>query len=117
MILVVAEQRGGKLNRATWETIAAAQELCRLGSPDPAITIVVLGSNVGAVASDVAAARVQNVVVVDHPALDAVHARRIHGGARAGRSPACRRRTCCCRIRTRRATSRRRSPRGSTGRS
>ena len=71
MILVVAEQRGGKLNRATWETIAAAQELCRVGSLDPAITIVVPGSNVGAVASEVAAARVQKVVVIDHQALDA----------------------------------------------
>ena len=71
MILVVAEQRGGKLNRATWETIAAAQELCRVGALDPAITIVVLGSNVDAVASDVAAARVQKIVVIDHQALDA----------------------------------------------
>lgn len=77
MILVVAEQRSGKLNRATWETIAAAQELCRVAPSgptapsDPAITIVVLGSNVAAVASDVAAARVQKIVVIDHPALDA----------------------------------------------
>src|SRR6267154_1916144 len=71
MILVVAEQRSGKLNRATWETIAAAQEMCRVGSLDPAIAIVVLGSKVDAVASDVAAARVQKVVVIDHQALDA----------------------------------------------
>lgn len=77
MILVVAEQRAGKLNRATWETIAAAQELCGVGpsgptaTSDPAITIVVLGSNVDAVASDVAAARVQKIVVIDHPALGA----------------------------------------------
>jgi len=71
MIVVVAEQRSGKLNRATWETIAAAQEMCRVGSLDPAIAIVVLGSKVDAVASDVAAARVQKVVVIDHQALDA----------------------------------------------
>jgi len=71
MILVVAEQRSGKLNRATWETIAAAQELCRAGSLDPAITIVVLGSKADAVASEVAAARVQKVVLVNHQALDA----------------------------------------------
>jgi electron transfer flavoprotein alpha subunit len=71
MILVVAEQRGGKLNRVTWETIAAAQELCRVGSLDPTITIVVLGSNVDAVASDLAAARVQNIVVIDSQALEA----------------------------------------------
>jgi electron transfer flavoprotein alpha subunit len=77
MILVVAEQRGGRINRATWETIAAAQEMGRVGSlgpaaaSDPAITIVVLGWKVGAVASDVAAARVQKVAVVDHQALHA----------------------------------------------
>jgi electron transfer flavoprotein alpha subunit len=71
MILVVAEQRGGKLNRATWETIAAAQALCGVGSLDPTIAIVVLGSNVDAVASDLAAARVQKIVVVEHQALDA----------------------------------------------
>jgi electron transfer flavoprotein alpha subunit len=71
MILVVAEQRGGKLNRATWETIAAAQEMCRVGSLDPAIAVAVLGSKVDAVASDVAAARVQKIVVIDHQALDA----------------------------------------------
>jgi len=27
VILVIAEQRDGKLNRATWEAIAAAQQL------------------------------------------------------------------------------------------
>jgi electron transfer flavoprotein alpha subunit len=71
MILVVAEQRAGKLNRVTWETIAAAQELSRVGSLDSVITIVVLGSKVDAVASDLAAARVQNVVVIDDQALEA----------------------------------------------
>jgi electron transfer flavoprotein alpha subunit len=71
MIVVVAEQRGGKLNRTTWETIAAAQELGRAASLDPSIAIVVLGSNVDGVASEVAAARVQKVVVLDHQALEA----------------------------------------------
>ncbi len=27
MILVIAEQRDGKLNRASWEAVAAAQQL------------------------------------------------------------------------------------------
>ena len=31
MILVIAEQRDGKLNRASWEAIAAAQQLARRG--------------------------------------------------------------------------------------
>jgi len=77
MILVVAEQRAGTLNRVTWETIAASQELCRVASSGPtapadsAITIVVLGSKVDAVAADVAGARVQKIVVIDEQALDA----------------------------------------------
>ncbi len=63
MILVIAEQRGGKLNRATWETVAAAQQA---GSP---ITIVVPGSGVDAVATEIAAAEAAEVIIVDSPAL------------------------------------------------
>ena len=48
MTLVIAEQRDGKLNRATWEAIAAAQQ-----AGDP-IKIVVLGAGVDAVAAGVA---------------------------------------------------------------
>ena len=63
MILVIAEQRGGKLNRATWETIAAAQQA---GEP---IEIVVPGSGVEALASELAAADAAGILVADHPAL------------------------------------------------
>jgi len=63
MILVVAEQRAGALNRATWETIAAAQQTSQ------PITIVVLGSGVDPVAAEVAAADVTRVLVLDDPAL------------------------------------------------
>ena len=74
MILVVAEQRGGKLNRATWETVAAAQQLARpsgaTGTAGPPIAIVVVGSKVDAVAAEIAAARVQNIIAIDHQALD-----------------------------------------------
>ena len=66
MILVIAEQRGGKLNRATWETVAAAQQLAG-GGP---ITIIVPGSGVAAVAAELAAADVQGVATIDHPALE-----------------------------------------------
>jgi electron transfer flavoprotein alpha subunit len=65
MILVVAEQRNGKLNRATWEAIAAAQQL----AGGDAITIAVVGAAVGAVAIEVAAVQAQEVVTVDDPAL------------------------------------------------
>lgn len=67
MILVIAEQRGGRLNRATWEPIAAAQQL----AGDEPIAVVVPGSGVGSVASEVAAARVAEVVTADHDALSA----------------------------------------------
>src|SRR5881409_3145992 len=60
MIAVIAEQRQGKLNRATWETIA----------PAAPITIVVVGAGVGAVASELAAAQVKEVVTVESPALE-----------------------------------------------
>jgi electron transfer flavoprotein alpha subunit len=70
MILVIAEQRSGKLNRATWETVAAAQRLAATGgSADSAITIVVPGSHIDGVAAELAAAQVQEIVTVDHPAL------------------------------------------------
>ena len=64
MILVIAEQRGGKLNRATWESIAAAQQL---GEP---LSVAVVGSGISAVASELAAADAQEVVTVDAAALE-----------------------------------------------
>ena len=67
MILVVAEQRGAKLNRATWETIAAAQALAG-GMP---IKVVVLGGTLGQVPQELAAAGVGDVLVAEDPALDA----------------------------------------------
>ncbi|HKB09645.1 MAG TPA: electron transfer flavoprotein subunit alpha/FixB family protein [Vicinamibacterales bacterium] len=68
MILVVAEQRDGKLNRATWETIAAAQQLAGVsGAP---IAIAVPGASTAAVAGELAAAQVKEVVTVEHPALE-----------------------------------------------
>jgi electron transfer flavoprotein alpha subunit len=48
MILVIAEQKDGKLNRASIETIAAAQQLSM------PITIAVAGQNVGPAASELA---------------------------------------------------------------
>jgi electron transfer flavoprotein alpha subunit len=65
MILVVAEHKDGALNRATWETIAAAQSA---GAP---VKVAVIGSGVDRVASEVAAADAAEVIVVDDPALAA----------------------------------------------
>ena len=63
MILVIAEQRDGTLNRATWETIAAAQQA---GGP---VKIAVPGSGVDGIARELAAADVAEVVAVDSAPL------------------------------------------------
>jgi electron transfer flavoprotein alpha subunit len=65
VILVIAEQRDGRLNRATWETLAAAQQLAG-GAP---ITVVVPGAGGEAVAQDLAGGGVAEVLLADHPAL------------------------------------------------
>ncbi len=64
MILVIAEQRNGTLNRATWESIAGAQ---RLGD---AVTVLVPGADVGVLAGELAAAAVTEVIALQHPALE-----------------------------------------------
>jgi electron transfer flavoprotein alpha subunit len=75
VILVIAEQRDGKLNRATWEALAAAQALAGLrpgaatGAGGMPIAIAVLGAETGAVASEVATGGVAEVLAVTHPAL------------------------------------------------
>jgi electron transfer flavoprotein alpha subunit len=64
MTIVIAEQRDGRLNRATWETLVAAQSLGR--GP---VTIVVPGADVSSPASEVAAADVAEVIALQSPAL------------------------------------------------
>ena len=63
MILVIAEQREGKLNRASLETIAAAQTT---GGP---VKAVLLGSGIDTVAKEIAAADIAEVIAVDDGAL------------------------------------------------
>jgi electron transfer flavoprotein alpha subunit len=64
VILVIAEQRDGKLNRATLETIAAAQQL----SGEEPIKAAVLGQSVVAVAQDLTTA-VSEVLLVENASL------------------------------------------------
>ena len=68
MILVIAEQREGKLNRASWETIVGAQQLAASLSTD--ITVLVPGASVGSVAAELATAQIKEVVTVEHAALE-----------------------------------------------
>jgi len=69
MVLVIAEQRGGTLNRASWEPIAAAQAWPG-GAP---VAVVVLGGpgQTAGPAATLAAAAVQTVYTVEDPALAA----------------------------------------------
>ena len=66
MILVVAEQRHGKLHRASWEAIAAAQAL----AGDQSVDVLVLGSGLSEAASELSHAAVGTVHVIEHAALE-----------------------------------------------
>ena len=66
VILVVAEQRDGKLNRATWEAIAAAQQLAG-GLPDHGRWCS--GAGVASVAAGAGRGRRAEVLTVEHAAL------------------------------------------------
>src|SRR5215218_10278293 len=66
MILVVAEQRGGRLNRASWEVIAAAQHL----AAGDTITVVLPGAEVSAGGQELSAAAVSEIVLLQHAALE-----------------------------------------------
>ena len=66
MILVVAEQKNGKQNRATLETLVATKEL----SGDMPVKVLVLGGSVGDVPSEFMASQVQEVLIVEDKLLD-----------------------------------------------
>jgi electron transfer flavoprotein alpha subunit len=67
MILVIAEQRDGALNRASWEPIAAAQQT---GGP---VKVLVLGgaAHASAAAKELSAAKVDEVLTAGHDLLAA----------------------------------------------
>ena len=66
MILVIAEQRNGALNRASWETLAAAQQMAG-GEP---VAVAVAGAAVGPFAQELAAAKVAEVFTIEQAALE-----------------------------------------------
>jgi electron transfer flavoprotein alpha subunit len=63
VILVVAEQRDGALNRASWEAIAGAQQL---GGD---VVVLIAGADLDRAATELAQAQVKEVVTVSDPAL------------------------------------------------
>ncbi len=66
-ILVIVEQREGKLNRASWETVTAAQAIA--GETGWALEAAVAGSGIGALAQEVAAKQFAKVYAVESPRL------------------------------------------------
>jgi electron transfer flavoprotein alpha subunit len=68
-ILVIVEQREGKLNRVSWETVAAAQAIA--AETGWQLEAAVAGAGVAAVATEVAAKKVAKVYAVESPALAA----------------------------------------------
>lgn len=67
-ILVIVEQREGKLNRVSWETITAGQAIAAaIGWP---LEAAVAGSGVSAIAAEIAAKKVARVYAVESAKLD-----------------------------------------------
>ena len=67
-ILVVVEQREGKLNRVSWETIAAGQAIA--AQTGWTLDAAVVGSNVGGIAGEVAGKKLAKVYDIESPKLD-----------------------------------------------
>ncbi len=67
-ILVVVEQREGKLNRVSWETIAAGQAIA--AQTGWTLEAAVAGSNVAAIAAEIAAKKVAKVYDIESPKLE-----------------------------------------------
>jgi len=67
-ILVVVEQREGKLNRASWETLVAGQLIA--AETGWTLEAAVLGSGVASIANEIAAKKVAKVYDLESPALN-----------------------------------------------
>ena len=67
-ILIVVEQREGKLNRVSWETITAGQAIAAAtGWP---LEAAVVGSGAGSIAGEVASKKVAKVYNIESPKLE-----------------------------------------------
>src|SRR5215468_4564479 len=68
-ILVVAEQRQGKWNNTSFETLAAAQQIA--GDASNTVSALVIGSGISALADELASKNVAEVLKVEHALLEA----------------------------------------------
>ena len=67
-ILVVVEQREGKLNRVSWETITAGQAIA--AATGWTLEAAVVGASPATIAAEVAAKKVAKVYAVESPKLE-----------------------------------------------
>ncbi|HET9409191.1 MAG TPA: electron transfer flavoprotein subunit alpha/FixB family protein [Candidatus Sulfotelmatobacter sp.] len=67
-ILVVVEQREGKLNRVSWETITAGQAIS--AATGWQLEAAVVGANPASIAGEVATKKVDKVYAIDSPKLE-----------------------------------------------
>jgi electron transfer flavoprotein alpha subunit len=68
-VLIIAEQRQGKWNNASFETLAAAQQIAT--DTSGTVSALVIGKGVGALADDLAGKKVSEVLLVEHDLLEA----------------------------------------------
>src|ERR1700731_4925917 len=66
-ILVVAEQWEGKLNRVSWETVAAAQPIG--GETGANAEAAIFGSGIAGIGQEIASKKLAKVTVIDSPKL------------------------------------------------
>src|SRR5216684_986439 len=68
-ILVIAEQRQGKWNNTSFETLAAAQQIAK--DTSSTVSALVIGKGVAGLVDELAAKNVAEVLLVQHDLLDA----------------------------------------------
>src|SRR6266436_645844 len=68
-ILVVAEQRQGKWNNTSFETLAAAQQIAK--DTSSTVSALVIGKGVASLASELATKSISEVLLVEHDLLEA----------------------------------------------
>src|SRR5271155_5106688 len=68
-IFVVAEQRQGKWNNTSFETLAAAQQIAEATSST--VSALVIGKGVSRLAAEMATKNVAEVLLVEHDLLEA----------------------------------------------
>jgi electron transfer flavoprotein alpha subunit len=69
IILLITEQREGKWNKTSFETLAAAQQIA--GQTQGRLAGLVIGKGVAALADELAASKLDEVLLIEHELLDA----------------------------------------------